>query len=181
MSLRSYAIVACTLVVACGSATAQKKHHAHPAQEQLAFSADDQAVKEPVAIPDTVKPILAKDDYVQRLLEDKRLTPDKLPAAWFSAALVRLTGQRQNDLVVVGEGPIRGADGTTFWIFCPTPHGYAQALKISAHTLVVKDLKTKGAREMEAQSPSAGDVFSVSYRFDGQQYRSYKEVSEPIK
>lgn len=181
MSFPSLVLVACALGVACGSASAQKKHHLHPAQDQLAFSADDPGVKEPVALPDTLKPVLAADDYVQRLLEDRKLTADKLPAAWFSAALVRLTDRRQNDLVVVGEGPIRGADGTTFWIFCPTLHGYAQALKVSTHTLVVKDLKTKGARELEAQSPSAGDVFSVSYRFDGQQYKSYKEVSEPIR
>jgi len=169
------------------AASAQKLFHPHshanaqPGKEQFVFSAEDKGVERPVAIPDEVKPILARDEYVQSLLEQKRLMVQKLPAAWFSAALVHLGGHNEESLVVMGVGPVMGADGTTFWVFCPTERGWTQALKVSTHTLVVKDLKTRGVRELEAQSATAAEVFRVSYRYDGLEYKSYKEVSEPIR
>ena len=159
----------------------RSRSHAEPSKEQAVFTAEDNGVHEPVAIPDEIKMVLAKDEYVANLLDQKKLTAQKLPAAWFSAAEVHLAGHKEDDLIVMGEGPVRGADGTTFWVFCATPHGYVQALKVSTHTLLVKDLRTKGAKEIEAQTASASEVFSVAYRFDGLQYRSYRELSEPIR
>lgn len=134
-----------------------------------------------MALPDEVKPILAADEYVHNLLEGNKLTAQKLPAAWFSSSRVHLGGKSEEDLVVMGQPPIKAADGTTFWIFCPTPRGYQLALKVSTHTLAVKDTRWKGTREIEATTASTADVFSVSYRFDGREFRSYKEVSEPIR
>lgn len=170
----------------CSVASAQRllhpRSHTQPAPEQYVFNAEDKGVQRPAGLPDDLKPILAKDEYVQSLLDGAKLPVQKLPVAWFSVASVHLGGNKDYDLVVVGEGPVRGADGTTFWVFCPTERGWTQTLKVSTHTLLVKDLRTRGLREIEAQSAaSGGAVFNVSYRFDGEQYRSYKEVSEAIK
>jgi hypothetical protein len=172
---------------ACAAGSAQmllhvRSHtHAEPAKEQLVFSAEDKGVRQPVAIPDDVRMVLAKDEYVGSLLEQKKLTAQKLPAAWFSAAQVHLGGHHEEDLVVMGEGPVMGADGTTFWVFAPGRSGYQLALKVATHTLVVKDERTQGLRELEARSAPAAEVFRVSYRYDGVQYKSYKEVSEAVK
>jgi len=153
----------------------------HTQPQELVFSPDDPAAGQPAAIPDEVRQILASDEYVRSLLEEKKLTAQKLPAAWFSASRVHLGGKYEDDLLVMGAGPVMGANATTFWIFCPTPHGYTQALKVSTHTLVVKDARWKGAKELEAQSATSAEVFRVSYRYDGLEYKSYKEASEPLR
>ena len=183
MALPRLTIVACALALVCGTGMAQllKRHHAPSNQGQLVFSAEDKGVQQPVAIPDEVKPMLARDEYVKNLLDGQKLTAAKLPQAWFSAAQIHLCGRRELDLVVVGEPPVKGADGTTFWVFCATQRGYVQALKVSTHTLVVKEARWKGASELEAKSGSAADVFSVLYRYDGLEYKSYKEASQSIK
>jgi len=170
----------------CSVGTAQKKllhlhSHTQPAKEQVVFSAEDQGVQEPIGLPEDLKPVLAKDEYVQSLLDEKKLTVQKLPVNWFSVAGVHLGGHKDYDLVVVGQGPLRGANATTFWVFCPTTGGWQQALKVSTHTLLLKDAHTRGLREIEAESASAAEVFRVMFRYDGLQYKSYKTVSEPIK
>ena len=170
----------------CVAGSAQKKllhlHSRTPAAgEQLVFRAEDQGVQVPVGLPEDLKPVLARDEYVQSLLEEKKLSVQQLPVTWFSVASVHLGGHKDYDLVVVGQGPVRGANVTTFWVFCPAEGGWQQALKVSTHTLLLKDAHTRGLREIDAESASAAEVFRVSYRYDGLQYKSYKEVSEPIK
>jgi hypothetical protein len=177
-------MIACFVALLCSTGSAQllKFHHSsHATQEQLVFSAEDKGVQEPVGIPDSIKPMLAADEYVKSLLDAQKLTAARLPSAWFSVAQTHLCGRKELDLLVVGEPPVKGADGTTFWVFCATPRGYSQALKVSTHTLLVKEPKSRGARELEAKSGPAADVFSVMYRYDGLEYKSYKEASAAIK
>ena len=154
---------------------------AKPAGEQLVFSAEDESVREPSNLPDEVKPVLSSDDDVRSLLEEKGIPASKLPATWFSAGRVHLRNRNIDDLIVVGEGPVKGANVTTFWLFTPGANGLQLALKVFSHTLLLKDDRTRGLREIESRSASAVEVFRVSYRYDGLQYKSYREVSEPIK
>ena len=172
----------------CGAAGAQMKllhlsshKHTDAAKEQAVFSAEEKGVERPVGLPDDVRLVLARDEYVGNLLEQKKLSAQKLPEAWFSAAQVHLGSHHEDDLVVMGAGPVMGADGTTFWVFTPAQSGYRLALKVSTHTLLVKEDRTAGVKELEAQSATSSEVFRVLFRYDGLQYKSYKEVSEPIK
>jgi hypothetical protein len=154
------------------------KHDRAP--DELVFNADDGGVKPSVHIPAEIAPVLTSDEYVQSLLDERKISPSKLPSSWFSASHVQLGGKESDDLIVVGQAPVAGANVSPFWIFCATPQGYRLALKLSTHTLIVKSTRWNGRREIETVAATASEVFTVSYRFDGQQYNSYQEKASPI-
>jgi len=91
--------------------------------EQSDFSAEDAAVRKPVAIPQRVLTNLEKDETVQNVLRDQNIQPGDLPASWFSASAIHLSGSKATDLIVVGEPPLVGGNVTLFWVFRATPRG----------------------------------------------------------
>lgn len=164
--------------VATGSSFNQAKHSYPP--EQRKFSAEDLRVKR-VKIPPEVLALLKKDETVQIMMENDELPVDKLPPSWFSASAIHLSNAKRTDLVVVGVGPILGANVTTFWVFCATDHGYELVMEAPAHDLVVKNTRWKGYRDIELLSATAVQVSTVWLRFNGKQYVRYKAKSEMIR
>src|SRR5262249_16232636 len=82
--------------------------------EQQSFSAEDETVKHAAPVPPQVLAILARDSDVQQAREALNLSV--VPMGWFPASEIHLHGREERDLVVMGIGPIRGANVTTFWI-----------------------------------------------------------------
>ncbi len=156
---------------ACKQAQSSERQH---------FSAEGDITKEPVSVPKSVLTILAKDKHVQGLLEDENIQPEKIPSSWFLAGTVHLSSHPKTDLVVMGVGPLRGANVVTFWVFCATVHGYELVLTAPAHDLIVKNTRWKGHYEITLMSATAKEVFTVWYRFDGKRYVEYKSGLEPI-
>lgn len=167
------------LLTTCGSAIAQAKHtHLYG---QMHFSAEHTRVEGQVQIPEDVLAILRQNEMVQALLEDEKLSAEKLPQAWFSAYAIHLSNPSQVDFVVVGEGPFLGANVTTFWVYCSTPHGHELVLAAPAHDLVVKRARWKGYREIELTSATAVGFSSVLLRWDGRKYAAYRKKLEHIQ
>jgi hypothetical protein len=162
----------------CSQGSAQGKHPSPPEQRQ--FSAEDEGVKRPVAIPDDVLTILSKDEFIRDVLEDEKPPAGKLPQAWFSASAIHLGGPDEIDLVVLGEGRLRGANVITFWVFRPTPHGHELVLTAPAHDLIVKNTRWKGYREIELLCATAVQLSSVLFRWDGRKYIVFQKKSEPM-
>ena len=74
---KSVAFAATLLAIASLTALSQSA----PRQKgQTHFSAEDEGVNHPVAIPPEVLAILAKDETVHPVLEDQGITPVNLPA-----------------------------------------------------------------------------------------------------
>ena len=179
MKIRSLAIVLLIVLSVCGQGSAQDKQPVR--SEQRHFSAEDPGVKKPVAIPDDVLAILSKDEFIRDVLEDEKTLAGKLPQTWFSASAIHLGGPDKIDLVVVGVGPLMGANVTTFWVFRATPSGHELALTAAAHDLNVMKTSWKGYREIELVSATAEQVSSVMLRWDGKQYSAYQETLEPVQ
>ena len=171
-------VVLLILLLACG-ATAQNKHPHF--SEQLTFSAEDDTVKKPVAIPQDVLAILVKDKMVSRELENESLPAEKIPLAWFSASAIHLSNSRRTDFVVMVRGPLAGGNVVTFWVFRGTPHGHELVLTAPMHNLTVKDTRWNGYRDIELASMSAVKVAKVLCRFDGKQYKEYESKLEDIQ
>lgn len=167
------------LLAVQGSGIAQASRSAF--SEQLHFSAEDDSVQKPVAIPQSVLAILRKDERVGYVLKSQNISAQKLPLSWFSASAIHLTDSNKAGLVVMGLGPLRGADVNTFWVFCATARGYQLALTAPAHDLFVKKSRWKGHRDIELVAMSAAQIFSAVYRFDGRRYSLYRTESEPIQ
>jgi hypothetical protein len=163
----------------CGSAISQFKHLQLP--EQTHFSAENESVQKPVPLPEDVLVILKQDEMVRNALEDENVPADKLPSTWFSASVVHLSSPEKEDLIVVGEPPLSGANIVTFWIFCASPHGYELVLTAAAHDLIVRKKRWNGHLEIEMLAATAVEVSSVLFRWDGKRYAEYREKSEDIK
>jgi len=120
------AIVLLLALMSNGRVAAQAKLTSSSLQTQ--FSAEDTGVEKPVVIPEEVMVILRQDEGVRNALKYENVPADKPPASWFSASEVHLRGSAQDDLVVLGEGDLRGANVITFWIFRDTDHGHELVL-----------------------------------------------------
>jgi hypothetical protein len=146
--------------------------------EQLQFSAEDDSVKNPVAIPSDAWSILKSDPGVLEVLANRGLSVDQLPASWFTASEIHLDGRNESDLVVVGKGPLQGANVTTFWVFLRQPQGLKLVLNAPAHDLIIKPTRQNGYKTIEIASATAVRLSKTTFQFDGNQYRA-EERSAP--
>lgn len=169
-------LFACLMM--CSLLFAQNKN-SH-STEQLAFSAEDSAVKKPVAIPADVMAILAKDEMVKNELENENLPVDKIPAEWFSASAVHLSKANLTDYVVMAEPPLAGGNVVTFWVFRDTGHGHDLVLTAPEHDLIVKKTRSNGYRDIELDAMTAVTISTVLCRFDGKQYKEYKSKQKNL-
>ena len=149
--------------------------------QQLAFSAEDNGVEHPVPVPSDVLAILRKDEGVKSVLESENILPKNLPSSWFSVSIVHLSAAKRNDLVVVGQPPVSGANVTSFWVFRATAHGHELVLYAPAHDLIIKNTRWKGYRDIEFAGMTAAEITTVLCHFDGRRYRAYRTKAEPIQ
>lgn len=178
MSVRRLALSLC-LTATTGILSAQANHGVP--REQTEFSAESAGVDRPVTIPDDVLKQLARDDFVLPAATDTDPPVQTPPSTWFSASIVHLTRPEKQDLVIMGQGPLAGANVIMFWIFRDTGHGYDLALRTGGHDLHVKRHPTNGYRDLEADSVTLMQFHSVLYCFDGNRYVIHREKTEPIK
>jgi hypothetical protein len=149
--------------------------------QQYSFSAEDGTVKHPVSVPPEVNRILAQDRQVRDVLEYEHIVTDTIPSSWLLASEIHLSNSGERDLVVIAEGPLLGADVTTFWIFRTTNHKYQLLLNAPAHDLVVENTRTNGYRDIELLSATAVTVSTVLCRFKGGTYIPAAKKLEPIR
>lgn len=149
--------------------------------EQRHFSAEDEGVKHPTAIPDEVLAILAKDDMVRDQLEHESIAMVLPPQSWFSASQIHLHETGENDLIVVAEGPLVGANVDTFWVFIHTSQGFKLALTIPAHDLAVLSRRSHGYRNIAASAENCCTITNAYFRFNGKEYERYSSKTEDIK
>ena len=148
---------------------------------QTHFSAEDSSVKHPVEIPKNVLSILTEDDGVRIALTNEGISAERIPRLWFSASAVHLAHSRDVDLVVMGEGPLRGSNVTTFWVFHATPSGYKLVLTAPAHDLILKNTRCNGFRDIVLTSLTAVEVSTVLLRFNGTIYTKQTASTNVIK
>ncbi len=148
---------------------------------QLRYSAEDISVNRPVSIPKSVLDTLVRDPLVRSELETEHIPSERIPTFWFSASQIQLGSGSTPDLLVVSEGPLRGANVATFWIFLNTSNGYDLALQTMAHDFVIKTSRSKGYRVLESLSATADKVTTVIYRYNGQRYVQSQTALEGIR
>ncbi len=149
--------------------------------EQRLFSMEDESVKNPASVPPEVIALLARDSQVRDALTDEHLAPDAVPSSWLLASEIHLGSASEKDLVVMANGPLQGANVTTFWIFRPTDHRYELLLKAPAQTLAVKNRCSNGYRDIELWSATAVTESRVLCKFKGGTYLPAAKKLEPIQ
>jgi len=141
------------------------------AVEQRSFSAEDDHVTRPIKMPDAITRALARDTDIKQILTSENIAPDQMPPSWFLTSEVHLSGTDEKDILVIGSGPLLGANVATFWVFRPEAGGFALILKAPAHNLNVKDTRSRGYHDIELISATADRVSQIVCRFDGSIYK----------
>jgi hypothetical protein len=150
------------------------------AQEQSTFSAEEESFQRRAQLPKELLRILRSDEQVLRTLKWEGMAPEELPADWFLASEIHLHTPDQADLIVMGVGPLRGANMNSFWVFRKTPHGYELVLTEATHTLQILSARSKGYRSIRSFSATAVTGFITEFRFDGRLYQVSSSKSKPI-
>jgi hypothetical protein len=150
-------------------------------REQVHFSAEDEGVRRPAALPGDVLEVLGKQKRVVDILESQQIPPEQLPLSWFSASIIHLGRSNDDDFIVEGEPPLSGANTVTFWVFRSTPNGHELVLTAAAHDLIVRKASWNGYRDLEMMAVTAMRVDRVLFRFDGKRYQQYREKLEAIR
>ncbi|HEY2858415.1 MAG TPA: hypothetical protein VGJ21_08365 [Terracidiphilus sp.] len=164
--------------IVSGTLTAQINHRSKA--EQTAFSAEDEEVKKPVAVPDDVLSLLIADDLVREAMEDSEPPVKVPPQGWFSASRIHLGATEEEDLIIEARGPLVGANIDTFWIILRTPKRPVLVLTASAHDLMVKKSRSNGYRDIELFSATAVECSTTVLKFDGKKYNVSRLKSGPI-
>src|SRR5579862_9175768 len=147
-----------------------------PAQQQwpkkfsnppTSFSAEDEKFPGAVSLPDCVRRSLASNEHVLDALEYNRLSPEQLPADWFTASAQKLAQSKGTYFVVMGAGQLRGANINPFWIFWQHPKSCDLVLAIGAHDVDILKTKTNGLPDIRVLSATAVRWFEDQFSFDG--------------
>lgn len=135
-------------------------------EEQTFFSADDQSVERPVAIPDNVLGILKRTE---------KISSDEQSSDSLLASQIRLGGGGESGLLVIGVG-LRDAHYAPFWLFRKTTRGYDLVLAFRGDGLEVLNEKTNTHRDIAAYRFAEANGSTTIYRFDGTKYRRFRTV-----
>jgi len=91
--------------------------HAKHSREQTNFGAED-AFRKPLSIPLAALQALGSDDEVQECAKQEGIPAAEIPATWFVASELQLTGKPSSGLVVRGENIcFLGAHIAQFWLW----------------------------------------------------------------
>jgi hypothetical protein len=145
-----------------------------------AFSAEDDKFPHATPLPDCVRRLLANDEHVVDTLNYEHLSPEQLPADWFTASERDLGQGNGTYVVVMGAGLMRGANINPFWVFQASANSCNLLLTVGAHDLEVLNTKTNGIPDIKIVALTAVRHFENQYRFDGHNYQVAKRVSQPI-
>jgi len=159
--------------------TAQQSQEtfSHP---PISFSAEDAKFPNAVPLPDCVRRLLASDEHVVNTLKYEHLSPEKLPADWFTSSERELGQSKGTYIVVMGASLMRGANINPFWIFRRSATSCDLLLSLGAHDLEVLKTRTNGLPDINIAAATAVRYFETQYRFDGHNYQVVKRTSQPI-
>jgi hypothetical protein len=149
---------------------------------QRQFSAEDERVKCPVTLPAKVGAALAKDPYVVDLLSRLGLPAGTVPRSWYLASEVRLNGPGERHFVVIGNGPLLGANVTKFWIFGLNRGRVTVPLSAAvAHDLIINETSSNGYKNIELLAGTAVTVSTVLLKFKNGRYTVARSKLEEIR
>jgi hypothetical protein len=148
--------------------------------EQLDFGAEE-SVRCPAKLPAQIRALFVKDPDVQDALSAMNLPRNRVPPSWYRASEVKLGGLDERSFVVIGEGPLAGANITTFWIFRISRAGAGVLLKAPSLGLTILATRSEGYRDIELQAATAVRLSKVLLKFKNGRYTVFRRKSDEIR
>jgi hypothetical protein len=182
----SYVVLASCLLLLPGT----QRSLASTRKEQTTFYSDpSEPLIEPIAVPDAVLQILAKDAAVMACLKDNAIPRGESLASWFTASEVHLNAPDETDIVVLpastqGESYMcfRYVEGIEwFWVFRHTEGHFQLVLKTAGLSLSVLDARHNGYRDIRSDGLVGKFATTVTFRFEGGRYLQYRKKTSEIR
>lgn len=148
--------------------------------EQKIFNAEDSGVKQPIDLPQGVLEILSKDDLVLASLRDSERNQRDAPPTWFSATLSKTNVIGKKLYIVMGIGPLRGANVTTFWLvsFDVSTHQARVILSVPTLRLEVGRLGDSPYPPIRSEKVVGASVIDARYAWIKGRYKPVAKRSE---
>ena len=142
-----------------------------PPPEQKVFS---DSVQHPVSLgPDVLRALLASHPAKETfdILDDSE---KRDPSQFFQAAEVHLNTATADevDLIVMGQGRMKGAEGRWFWVVRSARKNPDVVLFSGGDSLEVTDGKTHGYKDIRVVWMSSLETETTIYQFDGNVYQT---------
>jgi hypothetical protein len=137
--------------------------------EQRVFSGSP--VQHPVNLSPEVLRVLLASHPAKETFEIMNDSEKHDPSKLFQAAEVHLNSSDEVDLVVIGLGPMRGAESLWFWVVRSARKSPEVILFSGGGSLEVTDKKTHGYKDIGVVWMSSSETETTVYQFDGMFYR----------
>jgi hypothetical protein len=149
-------------------------HHAHSVHEDSTFY-EGTPFQNPAPISPEVLRVLAKSDAAKEILDSAAEAGKVDTAQLFRAREVHLSGEKDEDLVVLGTPPKPGLDPNWFWVVRSANRAPQVVLHAGSGSLKLLESRTNGYRDILMVSPLASRTRCVTYHFDGNRYNVWQE------
>ena len=103
-------------------------------------------------------------------LQERGVRPEELPASWFKASVIHLAGSTEQDVVVMGNCPVCGANEAPFWVFRPVGTGYGPVFFGNGLALSVSKHRSNGYLDLETSLLVMQKPWTGVWHFNGSKY-----------
>jgi hypothetical protein len=135
-----------------------------------------------VAVSPGVLKVLLATEEAKEGLEYSSDSERNRPAELFHAAEVHLARPQEEDLVVIGVcPPMCGADNSWFWLVRSAIMDPQVVLVLGGSLVELLDSRTNGYRDVRCSWSSAAETRDTIYRFDGKQYKVWKDKRNELR
>jgi len=145
-----------------------------PVAEQTTFT-EDGPVQHTISLPPEVLELLLKTEAGKQGMDFAGDSLEEHPAQMFRAAQVSLKDRNEVDAVVIGVCPMCGADQGWFWVVRSVYKNPKVVLFTGGNSLALLRSETNGYPNIRSILSLASQTRNSVYRFDGQQYKLWKE------
>jgi len=139
------------------------------------FTAGDERFDRPVPISQDVVKLLLRTKEAKGAMELASNQELRELGHSFRAVEVHLSESNQAAMLVLGIGPMHGADNAWFWIVLSPAVKPAVALFATGESVELMHRRTRDYADVRTRWSSPRDTCTRIYRFDGNRYRLWKE------
>lgn len=134
-----------------------------------------EVVINPVPLPSEVLNAVMRSKEGKLALGEARERHSKLePATLLKGAPLQLSNSGDPFFILMGSGPLTGADNTWFWIVRQSGHRTSVLLSLHANCVSIGPKKRQGYADVGTSWSSAAVSRTEIFRFNGKHYRLWR-------
>lgn len=179
-------LIAIITLLLCSLTFGQSKR-TPKAEEQISFGSETPIAK-PVKLPKSVLAQLSEfeDSRLKQCQQSDLGLRESDISNHFAASVVNINNDGEQDLFVQAQTScFMGAHSTTFWIFAKVEQrlfpGYDLIFSVSTDGLEILKTYTNGYRDIRATGHTAIELYSTTWKFDGQKYQPRQCTIEDLR